>query len=84
MCLLTYTAISGDFKKVPQSGEKNTSFGVYRSDCCGFEIVISIGTAFPDCPKHTDLTTEWTTVIESDGVINLDNISRKKKPESAA
>lgn len=69
---------------MPQSGEKNTSFGVFRSGCCGFEIVISVDATFPDCPKHSHLPTEWTSVIESEGVLTLDEISRKKKKESAA
>jgi len=47
---------------VPQNGEKNTGFGVYRSVCCGFEIVITKGATFPDCPNHPKLTTHWKSV----------------------
>ena len=40
-------------------------------------------TTFPDCPNHPKLTTEWKTVTESDGVINLSEVSTKK-PKPAA
>jgi len=60
------------------NGEVNTKFGVYRTLCCGQEIVIAIGAIFPDCPKHPRLTTEWKSVIDSDGVINLSEITSKK------
>ncbi len=48
--------------KVPQNGEKNRKFGVYRSLCCGFEIVITEGSRFPDCANHPKLTTQWKAV----------------------
>ena len=67
-----------------QSGEKNTSFGVFRSECCGFEIVIRDGSTFPECSKYSHLATKWMPVIESEGVLTVDEISRKKKTESAA
>jgi hypothetical protein len=44
---------------VPQNGEVNTKFGVYKSDCCGVEIVISQGATFPDCPNHPRRITIW-------------------------
>jgi hypothetical protein len=56
---------------MPQSGDKNTSFGIYESDCCGQEIVITHGATFPHCPKHKDRRTEWIAINESDRVIRL-------------
>jgi hypothetical protein len=47
---------------VPQNGEQNTTFGVYRNVCCGAEVVINVGSTFPDCPNHRKLTTTWTFV----------------------
>lgn len=44
---------------MPNNGETNKKFGVYKSVCCGCEIVIAEGMEFPDCPKHPKLTTIW-------------------------
>jgi len=44
---------------MPRNGALNPSFGVYRNVCCGLEIVIPEGVAFPDCPQHPRLPTEW-------------------------
>jgi hypothetical protein len=52
------------FTKVPQNGEKNTRFGVYKTICCGTEIVITEGTFFPDCPNHPQRTAHWNYVSE--------------------
>ncbi len=57
--------------RMPQSGEKNTSFGTYKSKCCGFEIVIVERATFPDCPKHSHLPNEWAAVIETNELISL-------------
>ncbi len=44
---------------MPQNGDINTRFGVYKSLCCGREIIIREGATFPDCPNHAKLTTYW-------------------------
>ena len=49
---------------VPQNGEDNEKFGVYKSLCCGAEIVIKAGTIFPDCPNHPKLTTIWKPLLD--------------------
>jgi hypothetical protein len=49
---------------MPQNGENNTKFGVYRSLCSGAEIVMSAGSTFPDCPTHPKLTTIWKPVVD--------------------
>jgi hypothetical protein len=49
---------------MPQNAEINTKFGVYRSVCCGAEIVINAGATFPDCPTHPKLTTIWKPVVD--------------------
>ena len=41
------------------NGEINKVFGIYKSVCCGAEIVIPEGVAFPDCPNHSKLPTSW-------------------------
>ena len=53
--------VSGDIR-VPIRGEKNTSFGVYSTDCCGLEIVISVGSVFPLCPNHPNQITVWNAI----------------------
>ena len=77
ICLLRYVAIYGDSIKVPASGEKNTLFGVYRNDCCGFEIVISVGSTFPTCPKHPYHIAQWTQIE-----IAVAEVIAKKKSKS--
>jgi len=49
---------------VPQNGEGNPKFGVYKSLCCGAEIVINAGAIFPDCPNHPKLTTIWKPLLD--------------------
>jgi hypothetical protein len=55
------------------------SHRIYRTLRCGQEIVITVGAIFPDRPKHPKVTTEWKPVIEADDVINLSEVSVKKK-----
>ena len=47
---------------MPQNGEVNTRFGVYKSLCCGHEIMVREGVPFPDCKNHRKLTTIWKLV----------------------
>jgi hypothetical protein len=54
-----------------QSGDKNTSFGIYKSACCGQEIVITGGATFPNCPRHRLFRTEWIAITESEEAIRL-------------
>jgi len=51
---------------VPQNGAVNEKFGVYKSVCCGAEIVITAGATFPDCPNHQKLTTIWKPVMDGE------------------
>jgi hypothetical protein len=44
---------------MPQNGEINRTFSVYKSLCCDREIVVREGATFPDCPNHLRLTTIW-------------------------
>ena len=50
--------------QMAQSGDKNESFGIYKSACCGQEIVITGGATFPRCLSHTRLRTQWIAVDE--------------------
>lgn len=47
---------------MPRNGEINRAFGVFRTLCCDAEIIIGVGVAFPDCPNHQNLTTEWKQI----------------------
>jgi hypothetical protein len=49
-------------RDVARKGDLNNQFGVYTSLCCGEEIVIPAGAAFPACTQHRTLTTEWELV----------------------
>ena len=63
---------------MPRTGEINTKFGVYKTVCCGAEIIIRDGATFPDCPNHPKLTTVWKQIE----VEIVDVITLKKKSES--
>ena len=47
---------------MPTNGEMNVRFGVYKTSCCGAEIVIAEGVFFPDCPNHPKFTTLWKPI----------------------
>jgi hypothetical protein len=68
---------------MPANGDVNSRFGIYRTLCCGQEIVITVGASFPDCPKHPKLSTEWKPVIEADGVIHLEKRGTKNNERAA-
>ena len=67
---------------MPRNGEINKTFGVYRSLCCGREIVIREGAMFPDCPSHPKLSTAWMP-IEFE-IAEVVVIKKKSKSEPAA
>jgi len=46
---------------VPKTGDRCSDFGVFKSECCGSEIVIASGVQFPSCSQHEGLTT-WVQV----------------------
>jgi hypothetical protein len=50
---------------MPRNGETSRTFGVYRTLCSDAEIVIGVGVAFPDCPNHKNLTTEWKEIADA-------------------
>jgi hypothetical protein len=70
--------VGGD---MPQHGDKNLHFGVYRSVCCGSEIIIREGATFPDCPAHPNLSTVWK---EIDSEKHQDVIVIRKPVDPAA
>jgi len=49
---------------MPQNGETNQKLGFYKNLCCGKEIVVPAGNAFPDCPNHPGLTTIWKPLVD--------------------
>jgi hypothetical protein len=72
---------------MPRNGETSKQFGVFRTLCCDAEIVIGIGVAFPDCPNHRNLPTEWKQIADVDpveykpnttGRINISAAARKR------
>ena len=68
---------------MPKTGEKNTVFGVFASDCCGAEIVIISGAVFPTCPEHPQIRTSWNPIeVGPDNMIELPK--KKSKSEPAA
>ena len=59
-------------RPMPTNGDINKKFGVYKSACCGMEIVIADGAEFPTCPAHPKLTTKWA-VLPEDATEKEDN-----------
>ena len=45
------------------TGNKNWQFGIYKTVCCGYEIVLIVRGEFPNCPNHK-APTEWKLVAE--------------------
>ena len=71
---------------MPQNGEICSKFGIYRSLCCGAEIVIAAGAAFPDCPKHPRLTTKWKPLNTDEDIPHISELfpEKNKKKDPAA
>lgn len=67
---------------MPANGEINNEFGVYRSLCCGLEIVLTAGATFPDCPNHPKLPTVWKSISDQPirHVSDIRFIPKKKDP----
>ena len=63
---------------MPENGDINQRFGVYKSLCCGREIIIREGATFPDCPNHSKLSTVWKPVEFE----MVETIEIKKKSQS--
>ena len=68
---------------MPANGEISKKFGVYKNLCCGAEIVIAEGAAFPDCPNHPRLTTVWKTAPE-EPIRHISDHFPKKNNDDAA
>ncbi len=82
VCMLPYIAfLPGGLRKVPQNGETNTKFGVYKNVCCGVQIVLVEGAEFPDCPNHPKLTTEWKS-ISDEPILRANDLPSAKKKSS--
>ena len=64
---------------MPQNGELNDKFGVYKSLCCGAEVVITAGATFPRCPDHP-VYTLWKLLPEEDMIQLTDKKKSKSKP----
>jgi hypothetical protein len=64
---------------VPHNGQVNEKFGVYRSLCCGAEIVIAKGAIFPECPNHPRYTT-WKLLSQEDMTRLTDTKQSESKP----
>ena len=63
---------------MPKSGEVNEKFGVYKSVCCGFEIVITKGATFTNCPDDFRHPATWNLLPDED----MTQLTDKKKSDS--
>jgi len=64
------------------NGEINTKFGVYKTVCCGAEIIIRDGATFPNCPNHPKLTTLWKQIEVE--IVDMKTIKKKSESDPAA
>ena len=64
---------------MPRNGDINTELGVFKTVCCGAEIVIVAGAAFPDCPNHPKLSTVWKSVTDSEPIQHVRQLPDSKK-----
>jgi hypothetical protein len=65
-----------------RSGEINSKFGVYASQCCQHEITIREGATFPECPGHPGIATAWEW-IEAE-IVDVKVIRKGDKSDPAA
>jgi hypothetical protein len=47
---------------LPGNGQINDKPGIYRNVCCGLEVFVGRGKAFPDCRRHPNLPTNWKRI----------------------
>jgi hypothetical protein len=80
----TSDAIQAREALLPKNGEINKEFGIYKSLCCGAEIVIPENVTFPDCAVHMNLPTEWKNITNTDHIPHVRNLDPKKRKNSAA
>jgi hypothetical protein len=64
---------------MPTNRDINTQFGVYRNVCCATEIVIPVGSMFPECARHLDQRTEWKLVRNDDHIPHASELPDSKK-----
>jgi len=64
---------------MPKNGDVNIQFGVYKNVCCGTEIVIPVGSVFPDCARHLDMPTEWKLVENDRRIPRASDLPDSKK-----
>jgi len=57
-----------------RNGARNFEYGVWRSRCCGDEIVLYRDSIFPMCNKHRGQVTEW--VLVSTDLLSKPNVAR--------
>jgi len=65
---------------MPSNGDISGVFGVFKTVCCDAEIVIGVGVAFPDCPNHRNLPTEWKQIPDVDPGAYQPNAAGKTNP----
>ena len=69
---------------MPKNGEINKAFGIFKTLCCGAEIVIPENVIFPDCAFHHNLPTEWKNITSTDRIPHVRDLDPKRKKDSAA
>ena len=68
---------------MPVNGDINEAFGVYKSVCCGMEIVIPEGSRFPNCPNHRKLPTERKSTVDEEAIPHVSQLGGKRSDPAA-
>jgi hypothetical protein len=61
----------------PETYKQRFQESLFRTICCGAEIVIGIGVPFPDCPNHKNLPAEWKQIPDVDPAEYKPNVKGK-------
>jgi hypothetical protein len=67
---------------MPNNGDKNIKFGVYRNVCCGEEIILPEDVSFPDCSRHRNLPTIWKSQ-DGDEIVKLTRLKQSSSNSAA-
>jgi hypothetical protein len=69
---------------MPITGTRNELFGVFKSHCCGTQVVIASGAVFPKCPNHSEhpkIRTLWIPIeVWPDKWAEFSKEKSKEKP----
>jgi hypothetical protein len=64
MCIVFTRQLNKRAPYFTNNGDTVPVDGYYKNLCCGLELYIATGKAFPDCRRHPNLPTVWKLISE--------------------